>query len=93
MTHFSRDQISQNDDAIEAIFDAEGHMITADELTFVSDTIADFIAGRQHWNNGGRIETQTDTLLVIEGVQPRAGMPRRTLIVADLGNARAVYGV
>jgi len=92
MAKLNRDQFSQTDDEIEAIFDAEGHMLTADNLTYVSDTIPDFLAGREHWNCPGKIETQTDTLLVIEGVQPRAGMPRRTLIVADLGFGRAVYG-
>lgn len=92
MAHVSRDKISQTDEQIEAIFDDQGIGLTVDDLVFVTDTISDFLAGRQVWSQPGRIVEQTDELLVIDNVQPRKGTPRRTLVVADLGPARAVYG-
>ena len=86
-----RNEIAKTYDQIEGIFEAVGHGLTVDDLEFTRDTFEDFSEARKSWRNPGRVVTNKDSILEIEGAQVRKGEPRQAIVVADFGTVRAVY--
>lgn len=84
-------RINLTDDEITAAFDKIGcgAMVDCDTelFTVTNDTLADVVAAAANYK-AGRISKQTDTALVLNGVQVRAGDQRRDLFVIDFGAVR-----
>lgn len=92
MSHLDRSAISKTDEEIEAAFDELGYGLTIDNLSFTTDTLAEWLEARQRWADPGRLVEQSETHFVVERAQAVRGQPRRDVVMIDFGDGRAIYG-
>lgn len=92
MSSEARARIKMTDREIEHHFQRLGYQVDIDRLVFTTETVDDFREARTAWCRAGEVLENEDGLLIIEGVQPRAGRRTRDLVVVSLGYARAVMG-
>lgn len=85
-----RDQITLTDEQIEAAFDAIGYATDIDSLIFTRETLDDFRAARQGWNEPGQITDDDATIFAVYKPQIRKGDRRDPIVVIDFGAVRAV---
>ena len=69
-----RNLIKLTDEQIEAQFN---NCCTVTDLTFTTDTLADFLKARESYLQPGRIVKETAETLEIDRVQSGRGQPRR----------------
>lgn len=88
----ARARIKMSDHEIEHHFERLGYRVDIGKLVFTTETVDDFREARTAWCRAGEVLENDDGLLIVEGVQPRAGRRTRDLVVVSLGYARAVMG-
>lgn len=85
MTQLTTAQI----DAFAAAVDEAGYGCEPEQVVTTLDTLADFT---RQWGRADEQDERDGVVLHIwYKVQARPGTPRKTLIVADMGEARATY--
>jgi len=76
---------------IEKKFENLGYGVTIKDLVFTQETIMDFKDARKGYSQAGQLISDKDGILEISNVQTVKGTPRKSLVVIDLKDCRAVY--
>lgn len=79
------------DEQIESEFEKLGYGICAEDLVFTAESIDDFKNARKQYAQAGQLCADKDGVLEVSNVQVSKGAPRKSLVVIDLGEVRAVY--
>ena len=82
---------NMTDEQIEAKFETLGYSLCIENLVFTKETIEDFKRARKEYSQAGQVWVDKDGVLEVSDVQVVRGTIRKSLVVIDLGEVRAVY--
>lgn len=86
-----RNLSKMTDEQIESKFETLGYGLCTGDLVFTKETIEDFKNARKEYAQAGQLGTDKEGVLEVSNVQVAKGTPRKSLVVIDLGEVRAVY--
>lgn len=86
-----RNLIKMADEQIESKFETLGYCPCTDDLVFTKETVEDFKNARKEYAQPGQLGTDKEGVLELSNVQVAKGTPRKSLVVIDFGDVRAVY--